>query len=115
MFIYDFPQMRPGVWICNSTCLYEGKLIIKMINNIGIGKVLIHPTIADYKASFFRLKKRKGLEVIQMTPDMIITPKSLLVYNINNVKSVEDFEKDFNCILSKYGEIIIKEAEMDPV
>jgi len=67
MYIYDFPELSPGVFVCNAGWLSEGKIILKRIAEIGtIKQVVMEPWIGQWETCLNYLEKKTGLPVVQM-------------------------------------------------
>jgi len=108
MHIYDFPELKPGVFVCNAGWLSEGIIIHKKIANIGVIKqILIHPWIGMWEMCIIHFKKKSDIPIYQLD-SREITPGSLVIYDNRDPRSVEAFEKEFNCKLGPLGEIIEK-------
>ena len=105
MLMYEFPEIRPGVYVCNTGWISEGKVILKKINQIGVIKqILMHPPIKSWETCLDSIKLKTNLPVYQLS-ETEITSGSLVIYDPRDPNSVLAFETEFNCKLGVYGEI----------
>ena len=106
MYIYDFPEIRPGIYVCNTDWLIEGRTILQRITTMkGVQQILIQPWMGSWETCLNYLKTKTELPIYQLD-ESNLTTGSLVIYDPSSKNSVVAFEKEFGCSLSRDGSII---------
>ena len=113
MYIYDFPELRPGIYVCNIGWLRDIKTMLKKMAPItSIKQVLVEPSLDAWSAGCDHLHKCTGLPITQMN-DTGPVVGALVMYDTRCPRSVAAFEKEFDCKLGEYGKITLNKDERE--
>jgi hypothetical protein len=113
MYIYDFPEMRPGIYVCNIGWLRDIKTMLKKMAPItSITQILVEPWLGSWSAGCDHLHKCAGLPITQMD-DAGPVVGALVMYDTRCPRSVAAFEKEFECKLGEYGIITLNKDERE--
>ena len=113
MYIYDFPELRPGIYVCNIGWLRDIKTMVKKMAPItSIKQVLVEPSLDAWSAGCDHLHKCTGLPITQMN-DTGPVVGALVMYDTRCPRSVAAFEKEFDCKLGEYGKITLNKDERE--
>jgi hypothetical protein len=113
MYIYDFPELRPGIYVCNIGWLRDIKTMLKKMPPItSISQVLVEPLLDSWAAGLDKLHACTGLPIGQMGPAGPVGG-SLVMYDTYSPESVAAFEKEFDCKLGDYGAIRLNKDALE--
>jgi len=113
MYIYDFPELRPGIYVCNIGWLRDIKTMLKKMPPItSISQVLVEPLLDSWTAGLDKLHACTGLPIVQLGPAGPVVG-SLVMYDTYSPESVAAFEKEFDCKLGDYGVIRLNKDALE--
>lgn len=110
MHLHDFPEMRPGIFVCNTGWLSEGRIIRQKIVELDIKQLLMEPSILEWETCLEYIINKMNILVYRLK-NREITPGSLILYDPYEPNSIAEFEREFNCKLGQYGKITMNEIK----
>ena len=108
IYIHEFPELRPRVWVANTDWIRTISLLEKKVAKLGtVERIVVNGPLILYGNAPKIVEDKCGIPVL--TRDQIgkeLPPGTLSMYFLNIDYSYRQFKKDFDCTLGEDGEIL---------
>lgn len=109
MYIYQFPEIRPGLRVGNMDWFRTPKLFSRKLAALGeIRQIVINGPINVYTDGIDRLQEIVGIPILARE-EAKLSERTLLLYYVDRPESLEAFTRDFGMKIVDYGKIVPSE------
>jgi len=105
MYIYDFPELKPGLRVGNIGWLREPTLFTKKLKGLGVRRIVLQPPLELYPQAL-----QLGLPVVERS-GLPLETGDLILYETVHVAGVAALTADFNVDLGPLGIILSRSSD----
>lgn len=109
MYIYQFPEIRPGLRVGNMDWFRTPKLFRRKLDALGgIDQIIINGPINRYTENIGHFQEILGIPILGRE-EAKLSDRTLLLYYVDFPDSLEMFTQDFGMKIVEYGKIVPSE------
>lgn len=110
MYIYEFPELRPGIRAGNMDWLRTATLFKTKLDALkSVERVVVDDPCNIYGSLLQRVQDVCGIPVVnRRDASEPFSPGNLILYNLQREEGYKQFHADFGLCLGEYGKVIIE-------